>query len=97
MEGNAGKGYKYKLGMITYSIRLNTKSTIVREYEQTALLQDRSTPTYMTCDLTDVRELVKSAYGYHYAYGTERDASGLSYYVCTDDTDFFIRADEWEK
>lgn len=91
------KGYKYKLGMITYSIRLNTKSTIVREYERTALLQDRSTPTYMTCDLTDVRELVKSAYGYHYAYGTDRDASGLSYYVCTDDTDFFIRADEWEK
>ena len=92
-----GSGSKYKLGARTYSVRLNARLTAAQEYTRTALLQNRSTPTYMTCDLTGVRDLVPSDLGYHYAYGTERDAAGRSYYVCAGGTEvsFFIRAEEW--
>ena len=83
----------YRLGETVYYINLNASMTTIYDYSWAALMVWRTTQTYLTCVVTVLTNLVRSDLGWHYTWGTERDASGRSYYVFREDVSYFLDTD----
>ncbi len=88
-----GPGQRYALGETVYTIDLNPAMATVNEYSYEALMVWRTTQTHLAFTLSSHPSFSSTALGWHYAWGSERDASGRSYYVLVDKIAFFMQAD----
>lgn len=83
----------YRLGETVYTINLNPFMTTIYDYSWEALMVWRTTQTYLTCTVSGLTNLIHSDLGWHYAWGTERDANGCSYYVFRENVSYFLDTD----
>ena len=83
----------YRLGEKVYTINLNSSMTTIYDYSWEAMMVWRTTQTYLTCTVSVMTNLVRSDLGWHYAWGTERDADGNSYYVFRENVPYFLETD----
>ena len=83
----------YRLGETVYRVSLNTEMATVYDYSWEYLMDSRLTKTYLTCSVAAQSSLSSSALGWHYAYGTERDDAGRSYYVFSENVPYFQDTD----
>ena len=86
-------GQSYKPGETVYTVSLRDNMATIWDYRYASVMTNRTTSPRLTCDLSGFGSLQYSDLGYHYSYGSERDAAGRSYYVCYPYINYFMKAD----